>query len=373
MKLKKGGEMRVQELCEHLVFCTNPSQVFGKIADIKTIKKNYLALLRKIHPDVVEKEEVESATKATSHINRLINVAYEQVKNNNYGSEVDLSTIKTHSYDSKSSNKKETDYNSASPLFEMEIRGNKIKIYEQVFAGNICDVFAGLANGTKVFLKVGTAKESDVFLENEFQILARLNHYGLPKVIDKFRINGNVSILVSECKGECLSDILDRTTKPIPQSHVMWILERLLNVTGYLHSNIIVHSNIKPETVILDKDTHNISLVGLYFGCDVKVDPDDRYKVKNKKYSAPEVSKTEKVHPCSDIYSIGQLSISMLAGSEKATSCPAFVDKRLSNLVNKMVDPNPKTRANDAFKLWDELREVRTQIVGTKRFEEFTL
>ncbi|MFA6860045.1 MAG: protein kinase [Clostridia bacterium] len=360
--------MKMKEFCEHLVLVTNPSRVFGIGSDKTAIKKNYLAIVRKIHPDIVESDEKIVASEATAHLNKLYKSACEQIDKGTYGEEIEnISHKSTSSYTQENEN-----FENEEPIFKLNIKGKIVKIYNQIFEGKICDVYVGLLDDKKVFLKAGKIEESDELLQNEYQILSRVKHRSLPSVLEMIKINCNLALLENECVGQPLSEILKKLNHGISQNHVMWILERLLEVTGFLHSNMIVHGNIKPETIILDTKNHNASLVGLYFGCDKSVGVEN-YKVKNKIYSAPEISKLEEVNPRSDIFSIGKIAISLLNGNEISKVCPSSTNRELANFIEKMAKQDSCSRPYDAFKLWDELREVRTKIVGNKRFEEFVI
>jgi serine/threonine protein kinase len=156
----------------------------------------------------------------------------------------------------------------------------------------------------------------------------------------------------------------------VDAEHVMWMLERLFSVVGYLHSNRIVHGNIKPEHVIINKKNHNVSLCGFSL-CITEADkPTARYKVANEIYSPPEVSKTAQVLPCADIYAVGKLAVLLLGGDVKNNGMPAIVDENIREFVRKLVITNYKTRPNDAWELWDEVITLRKKLYKSKRFKQ---
>jgi serine/threonine protein kinase len=173
-----------------------------------------------------------------------------------------------------------------------------------------------------------------------------------------------------EVKGITMPELMEQYKKGVPAEHVMWMLERLLSVVGYLHSNCVVHGNIKPENIIINKETHNVSLVGFSFCIANANTVEAQYKIINDFYTAPEVKKTARVLPSSDVYSIGKIAITLLGGNVANDGMPNFVDARIRAFIRKMVSKTQSDRPNDAWKLWSELIKLRTEVFGTQRFKK---
>jgi len=172
-----------------------------------------------------------------------------------------------------------------------------------------------------------------------------------------------------EVKGITMPELLKQYNNGVPAEHVMWMLERMLSVVGYLHSNCVVHGNIKPENIIINKENHNVSLLGLSFCIKCADNADSHYKIVNKFYTAPEVRKTARVLPSSDVYSIGKITIELLGGDIQNNEIPTSIDVRIRDFIRKMVSSNPTNRPNDAWELWSELRKIRTEVFGVQRFK----
>ena len=174
-----------------------------------------------------------------------------------------------------------------------------------------------------------------------------------------------------EVKGITMNELMDQYKRGVPAKHVMWMLERLLSVVGYLHSNFVVHGNIIPENIIINKDNHNVTLLGLSFCIPNANTEDAHYKIVNDFYTAPEVNKNARVLPSSDIYSVGKIAIKLLGGDVSTNGMPISVDSRVRTFIRKMVSPSLSERPNDAWELWTKLIKLRNEVFGTQRFQKF--
>ena len=219
-------------------------------------------------------------------------------------------------------------------------------------------------------MKVAINPEDNDLITTEYNVLSTIRHQSLPYVEQKIMVNDTNSILMREVKGITMPELLEQYKKGVPAEHVMWMLERLLSVVGYLHSNCVVHGNIKPENIIINKDNHNVTLSGFSFCIPNANTAEAQYKIVNDYYTAPEVSKTARVLPSSDIYSIGKIAIKLLGGDVSSNGMPISVDAKVRAFIRKMVSSSLAERPNDAWKLWSELIKLRNEVFGTQRFKK---
>ena len=174
---------------------------------------------------------------------------------------------------------------------------------------------------------------------------------------------------MDEIPGETLRDVRKRYPGGVPEVHIMWMMERLLSVAGYLHFNRVVHGNITPDNVILTKENHKLSLVGFSFSIPEAASPNAEYRIRDPIFSAPEVGKGARVTPASDIYSIGMLMIWLMGGDTSNHTLPFGASPEVKAFLYRMTLPG--SRPMDAWKLWDEWRELRRSIYGDRHFLEF--
>lgn len=345
--------MTINEINEKLLQAKRPIEFFGNVVTIEDLKKAYKQYARRLHPDSVEEKEKYIASEAFSVLNKLYNLGLAEFEKGIYDVYDPIEI-----------------YKHMSPLFEITIKGQVYKFYENLFEGEVAYIFKGTSEKDIVFLKVAIDSEDNELLESEYEVLKSIRHQSFPYVEQKIMVNDTNAILMREVKGITMPELLEQYPKGVPAEHVMWMLERLLSAAGYLHSNFVIHGNIKPENIIINKENHNVSLVGFSFCIQNANTADAQYKIVNDYYTAPEVNKTTRVLPSSDVYSIGKIAIKLLGGDIKSNGMPISVDARIRSFIRKMVSSTPSDRPDDAWKLWSELIKVRTEVFGTQRFKK---
>lgn len=345
--------MTVKQIYEKMLQAKRPIEFFGEITTEEELKKTYKNYAKKLHPDIVSEKDQYIATEAFSILSKLYNLGLKQLKDGIYNV-IDPVEIYKH----------------MSPLFEITIKGSLYQFYENVFEGEVAYIFKGINGNNIVYLKFAIDPEDNELIEKEYNMLLSLRHQSLPYVEQKIMVNDTKAILMREVKGITMPELLEQYPRGVPAEHVMWMMERMLSVVGYLHSNCVVHGNIKPENIIINKDNHNVSLLGFSFCIPKANTPDAKYQIVNDYYTAPEVNKTAMVLPSSDVYSIGKIAIKLLGGDIKRNAMPVSVDVRVRTFIRKMVSTTETDRPNDAWKLWSELATLRTEVFGTQRFKK---
>ena len=345
--------MQLKEIYEKLLRAKRPIDFFDEVTDESELKRVYKDYAKRIHPDKVPLKDRYIANEAFSLLNRLYNLGIEELNKGIYSV---IDSVKL--------------YEQIEPLFELNIKGVDYKFYENLYEGEVAYIFKGTTDKDVVYLKVAIDSEDNDLLETEYNVLEKVRHQSLPYVEHKIMVNDTCAILMREIKGVTMPELMEQYKKGVPCEHVMWMLERLLSVVGFLHSNFVVHGNIKPENIIITKEVHNVSLVGFSFCIDKANTQDAKYKIVNDYYTAPEVNKTARVLPSSDIYSIGKIAIKLLGGDIVSNGMPISVDSRVRAFIRKMGSKDVSCRPNDAWELWSKLIKLRTEVFGNKRFKK---
>lgn len=86
----------------------------------------------------------------------------------------------------------------------------------------------------------------------EANVLARLDHAGLPKVSDFFIEDQREYLVMDYVEGEDLASMLQRARQPLPEEAVLNWADQVLDALAYLHSHSpqpIIHRDIKPANL----------------------------------------------------------------------------------------------------------------------------
>jgi len=212
----------------------------------------------------------------------------------------------------------------------MQAAGTRIGRYElleKLGEGGMAEVWKGrnvsigLVVAIKVLLK-HFAHDNDLqqrFL-NEGRIQARLRHPNIVSVFDAYSEDGTSYLVMDFVEGETLeSRLRNHAGRPLPVSEVLSISYDILAALEYAHTlpdGPIVHRDVKPSNILLDKDGR-ARLAD--FGIAVALNEDRKTKVGlapgSIHYMSPEQIQTPRsIDRRSDIYSFGCVLYEMLTG-----------------------------------------------------------
>ncbi len=265
----------------------------------------------------------------------------------------------------------------------------RYQIIETIAQGDYATVFRAKDNelGREVAIKqihqqyLADPKQLDRYWQ-EAQFLASLEHPYIMTIYDIVRERG---WLILELMQGSLQQKLDGN--PIDLEDLRLTLTYILHALHFLHQNNIIHGDVKPGNLLLDKN-HRVKLGD--FGIARRMAGDDGSVVKGTtKYMAPEVVSDQfgPVGPPSDIYSLGFSAYELMAGSHFDTLFPGLnmfgrdqqiawmmwhsaVDRRLpeisrvlqgvpedlAHVIEKMIEKDPAQRYKNAEKAILELR-----------------
>lgn len=344
----------IRDIYNRLLKARRPFDFFGDVTGESDLKKKYKDISKQIHPDALtDTKDKYMAGEAFAILSALYAEGKKELLEKKYGVTDPVRL-----------------YEGTDPLFVINVGGTEYRFYENIYEGEMAYIYKGTASKELVFLKMAICPDDNSLMDTEYDVLSVCRHQSLPYVENKIEINGSTAILMREIKGTPMPDLMKEYPHGIPAKHVMWMMERMLGVVGYLHSNRVVHGNIKPENLIINRSNHNVSLAGFSFCIPEANTEAAGYKIINDFYTAPEVDGSARVMPQSDIYSIGKTAVALLGGSVATGGMPLSVDPKVRTFVRKMISDNARDRPGDAWKLWDELIALRTEVFGSRRFEK---
>jgi len=165
-------------------------------------------------------------------------------------------------------------------------------------------------------VKVTDITKADLkMLQEESDLLCRLNHenivkgYGIHITLDK------VNIVVELVEGEELHSIISQSGG-LPEEDAIPLIYQLINAVIYLHDNKICHRDIKPENILIS-DEGKLKVID--FGLAARFDGNDgmmRACVGTQAYQAPEVLIGLPYTQGIDMWAVGATVYTLLSGTK---------------------------------------------------------
>lgn len=338
--------MTLNEIVKILDNASRSIEVFGN-GTKDDVKKQYKKYIKICHPDLYQNDQKDLASKAAILLNEYYEKAILEIEKGIYDIYDEKELLKSNAI-----------------LFEFDIKGNNYKFYKYLCSEDVCDLYEGICGEDIIIMKIVMDEDDNNLLIEEYSLLGKLDHYSIPKIRTKLKINGKEAIIFNKGNYLTVEDIKKQYGN-INGEHICWILERMLSAVGYLHSQRIVHGNIKEENILIDVENHNV-LIKDYTLCIEDADKkESKYKIINDFYTPSYVNSSSKVIPNVDIYAVGMIAINLLGGDIERIALPLSLDVRVRTFIRKLLNG----KENDAWVLWDELINIRNEVYGTKRFQ----
>ncbi len=158
-------------------------------------------------------------------------------------------------------------------------------------------------------------EESLLRLKLERQILARLNHPNIARLLDGGTTEHGAPYLVMEyVEGERI-DRWCRTQGLDLQARVALFL-KVCTAVSYAHRNLVVHRDLKPSNILVRKDGEP-KLLDFGIAKELSVDSEQTRaggQLLTPRYASPEQIRGEPVSTVSDVYSLGVVLYELLTG-----------------------------------------------------------
>ena len=187
----------------------------------------------------------------------------------------------------------------------------------------------------------------------EGRALARILHPNVVRVLNFFRANGTVYMVMQYEAGRSLQElIIRRRDTPgrdyiIGEGTIRKIFSQVLNGLREVHANKLLHLDVKPANIYLRADATPILLD---FGAarqTLSVEGEKLYPMYTPGFAAPELhAKENTLGPWTDVYSVGASMFACIAGSP-----PQAADARRQN--DKMAGALKQHRAYYSSELLD--------------------
>ncbi|HQN64908.1 MAG TPA: serine/threonine-protein kinase [Methylophilus sp.] len=223
------------------------------------------------------------------------------------------------------------------------------------------DDAATFKHGLKCFFEEGLA-------------LAKIDHKNIVRVVNFFRENNTVYMVMQYERGKSLQDYILAQNEPVSEKFVRRVFGELLNGLREVHTQKLLHLDIKPANIYIRVDG---SPVLLDFGSARQTLTQTQSKLSpsyTPGFAPPEqYFERQKLGPWSDIYSVGASMYSCLARSapmaanqrvQKDTLVPAaklgkgVYSEQLLNTIDHCLKLDYMERPQSVFSLQKELLKI---------------
>ena len=208
----------------------------------------------------------------------------------------------------------------------------------------------------------------------EGRSLAKLSHPNVIRVLNFFRANDTVYMVMEYEQGRTLQEFIQRHQGHISERFIRGVFTRMLNGLREVHSHKLLHLDLKPSNIYLRADN---TPVLIDFGAARQTLASDQPMLKpmyTPGFASPEHYGSRKdLGPWSDIYSVGASMYACLAGGapqaaderiKKDTLMPAMIrwegqfSDRLLEIIDWCLNLNHLYRPQSVFALQKALVET---------------
>jgi len=214
----------------------------------------------------------------------------------------------------------------------------KYLVLEHIGEGSFGKVYkarrknTGFTVAMKFITKHGKSEKDLKNLRQEIGILRKLNHENIILMFDAFETDREFCVVTEYAQGE-LFDILQDDQR-LPESTVQQIAKQLVKALHYLHSNRIIHRDMKPQNVLIGSNGR-IKLCDFGFARAMSSNTIVLTSIKGTPlYMSPELVKELPYDGSSDLWSLGVILYELYVGQ------PPFYTNSIYSLINHIVkDP----------------------------------
>lgn len=250
----------------------------------------------------------------------------------------------------------------------------KYEILKQIGQGGMSIVYLAIDNRLKKQWAVKELRSNieDIesvlhSIENEANILKRIDHPAIPRIVDILRENGVIYVVMDYVEGRTLAELVEEEGAQNQDIVIEWGIQ-LADALKYLHSMNppIIYRDMKPSNVMLKPDG-SVKLIDFGTAKEFKVEKiADTTALGTRGYAAPEQfgDSTGKgkynTDEKTDIYSLGATLYHMVTG--KSPSDPPYeilpirewnlnLSQGLEVIIKKCTEPNPENRYKNCVEL----------------------
>ncbi|MEW5307613.1 MAG: hypothetical protein WDW36_009992 [Sanguina aurantia] len=225
-------------------------------------------------------------------------------------------------------------------------------VVELVGEGSFGKVYKGRRKCTgqitamKFIMKQGKSEKDIKNLRQEIEILRQLRHENIIQMLDAFETKAEFCVVTEFAQGE-LFEILE-DDQSLPEEVVQGIAKQLVRALHYLHSNRIIHRDMKPQNILIGS-AGVVKLCDFGFARAMSCNTMVLTSIKGTPlYMAPELVQEQPYNHTVDLWSLGVILYELFDPVKFPTNITPEFKSFLKGLLNK----KPSDRLG-----WPELLE----------------
>nr|XP_010938300.1 serine/threonine-protein kinase TIO [Elaeis guineensis] len=211
-------------------------------------------------------------------------------------------------------------------------------VIELVGEGSFGKVYKGRRKYTrqtvamKFILKHGKSEKDIHNLRQEIEILRKLKHGNIIEMLDAFETPQEFCVVTEFAQGELFEVLED--DKCLPEEQVQAIAKQLVRALHYLHSNRIIHRDMKPQNILIGAGSV-VKLCDFGFARAMSANTVVLRSIKGTPlYMAPELVREQPYNHTADLWSLGVILYELFVGQ------PPFYTNSVYALIRHIVkDP----------------------------------
>ena len=192
--------------------------------------------------------------------------------------------------------------------------------------------FSGQTCAMKFILKHGKSEKDIRNLRQEIEILRSLRHENIIQMLDTFETKNEFCVVTEFARGELFEVLED--DKRMPEDEVRSIAKQLVRALHYLHSNRIIHRDMKPQNILIGAQGQ-VKLCDFGFARAMSQNTMVLTSIKGTPlYMAPELVQEQPYNHTVDLWSLGVILYELFVGQ------PPFYTNSIYTLIQHIVrDP----------------------------------
>ncbi|RNF07231.1 mitogen-activated protein kinase kinase 2 [Trypanosoma rangeli] len=209
-------------------------------------------------------------------------------------------------------------------------------IVELIGEGSFGKVYKARRKGTgqvvamKFIVKKGKNDKELLNLRSEIEIMTKLDHDNIITLLEAFETQQEFVVVMEYAQGE-LFEILE-DDKKLPEDVVRRISKQLVQALHYLHSNRIMHRDMKPQNILIGQNG-SVKLADFGFARSMSYNTMVLTSIKGTPlYMAPELVQEQPYNHSADLWSLGCILYQLYYGK------PPFYTNHLYKLINQIVN-----------------------------------